>query len=74
MCIFNSRRAPAPTPPPVITTPKAPPTAVAPEAIAARGVQKKKLATQHGRKQTILTGSRGVQSSANTYKKTLLGQ
>ena len=60
MCFHSRRPAPAPPPPPVIQTPKPAPTAVAPEAIKAKAVAKKKVATQQGRKQTIKTSPRGM--------------
>jgi hypothetical protein len=45
-----------------------------PAVVAAKNQQKKKGAMQFGRKATILTGSRGVETEANTSQKTLLGQ
>jgi hypothetical protein len=43
-------------------------------AVAARKAQKKRQATQQGRKSTIITGPRGISGEAETRKKTLLGQ
>lgn len=43
------------------------------KAVAARDEAKKKAQQMLGRKSTILTGSEGLSTQANTVKKTLLG-
>jgi len=72
MCIG---RSPAPPPPPTpVKIPPPPPTMADPGVVAAKNQEKKKGAMQFGRKATILTGSRGLETEANTSQKTLLGQ
>jgi hypothetical protein len=73
MCIFSSPTPPAPVAPTLPTPPKSVPRPGDPEVRDARRREKKKLASQQGRKSTILTGSRGDLSEANVMKKTLLG-
>ena len=74
MCLFSSPKpATPPPPPPPPKPPVAPPKPADPATKAARVKEKAKLATQRGRKSTILTGPRGDLSSADTQQKTLLG-
>ena len=74
MCIFSKPAVAAPPPVPAVPTPpKQAPRPADPATKAARVQEKKKLATQQGRKSTILTGPRGDLSSADTKQKTLLG-
>jgi len=74
MCFFSKPKVAAPPPPPPVPTP--PPQAprqADPATKAERAREKKQLATQQGRKSTILTGPRGDLSEADVSKKTLLG-
>ena len=71
MCIFSSPKPPPPPPPP--PPPKEPPRPADPATKASRLRERRRLATQQGRKSTILTGPRGDLSSADTKQKTLLG-
>lgn len=80
MCLSRPRPAAPPPPPPPPKPPAASPKPSAaspkpsdPATKAARVKEKKKLATQRGRKSTILTGPRGDLSAADTRQKTLLG-
>lgn len=66
---------PAPaTPPPPVTPPESAPTKNDPAVKGAGEAERKRAALAQGRGSTILTGSRGITSDANTAKKTLLGQ
>jgi len=69
-----SRRTPQPPPPPpAVELPAAPATVIDPAVKNARKNEKKAAANLAGRKSTILTGSKGDLTEANTTKKTLLG-
>ena len=70
MCFFSKPKPPTPPPPPSI--PKPPPKPPR-QADAERAREKRQLATQQGRKSTILTGPRGDLSAADVSRKTLLG-
>ena len=74
MC-FGGSSKPAPPPPPVtpVGMPAPPPTQIDPAVKSARKNEKKAAAQLVGRKATILTGSRGVLTQAETQKKSLLG-
>ena len=71
MCFSNRKPAPPPPPP---KPPARPPTRIDPEVRAARSKEKRNSAMRYGRKGTILSGARGDTSTADVYKKTLLGQ
>ena len=74
MCFGGSSRpAPVPPPPPPVQMPAPPATVIDPSVKAARKNEKKAAAQLAGRKSTILTGSKGDLTEANTTKKTLLG-
>ena len=71
MC--SRRSAPVPPPPPPVQMPAPPATVIDPAVKNARKNEKKAAANLAGRKSTILTGSKGDLTEANTTKKTLLG-
>lgn len=73
MCINKPSVSAPPPVPEVPEPPAAAPRPSDPAAKAARNKEKKLLASQSGRKSTILTGPRGDESEAETGKKTLLG-
>ena len=73
MCFGGSKSAPPPPPPTPVDMPAPPATVINPSVKAARRDEKKNAANLVGRKATILTGSKGDLTEANTTKKTLLG-
>mgnify|MGYP003658790162 CR=1 FL=1 len=73
MCIGRARAAPVPPPPAPVEMPAPPATVIDPAVKNARKNEKKAAANLAGRKSTILTGSKGDLTDANTTKKTLLG-
>lgn len=66
--------APMPPPPPPPPAPPPPPTPMAPGVQKARKNTRRRAALAGGRKGTILTGPGGLSTTAQTTKKTLLGQ
>ena len=62
-----------PKPPPLPPPPEPPPARDDPELNAEATAKRKRLLAQKGRQSTILSGSLGDQSEADTGKKTLLG-
>lgn len=71
MC-FSSPSIPAPAPPP--PPPAKVPTPVDEGVSKAREEEKRKALLAQGRQSTLLTGSQGLTSEAQTQRKTLLGQ